>query len=323
MALILSETDLAPLYQDANAMDALLATIEDSLRAHNRGELSRQLRFEPSLLNAKKKFRIMTAAVPHGGQGIRINALFPGARDANFILLFHGETGDLLGLVAGGELNVWRTGSAAGIASRYLAQPGAGVLGLIGSGRQARGQLLAIRRSLPSLQRVRVYSPNEEHRIGFAKAMSAWLGIAVEAVNDARSAVEGAPIVSLATSSRSTVIDAGWLAPGTLVVSITSGQLPQGLIAGSRVIASWKEEVLNCEPPREPYATMVRAGTWSGDRIVAELGEVLLGKVPPRENERDIVVFESVGMPSWDACAAAWAYRWALDHQVGTPFSLA
>lgn len=275
------------------------------------------------MLDVQKKFRIMTAAVPKSGKGIRINALFHGARDANFILLFDGRTGDLLALVAGSELNVWRTGAPAGIASRYLARPGAQVLGIIGSGRQACGQLLAIRRSLPSLQRVRVFSPNEEHRIGFAKAMSAWLGIAVEAVSDARSAVEGAPIVSLATSSRSTVLDADWLSPGTLVVSITSGQLPQELVAGSRVIASWKEEVLTGEPPREPYATMIRAGTWSGDRIVAELGEVILGKVAARQNERDIVVFESVGMPSWDTCAAAWAYRWALEHQVGTSFSLA
>jgi len=56
---------------------------------------------------------------------------------------------------------------------------------------------------------------------------------------------------------------------------------------------------------------------------VAELGEVLLGKVAARTKESDTMVFESVGMSLWDSAAAAWAYRWALERKMGTPFSLA
>ncbi len=322
MALILSEKDLAQLYRTPAAMDELLQLIEESLRAHGRNEVAGQTRVETSLVNRKRKFRIMTAAVPGAGHGMRINALFSGAKDAYFHLLFDGESGDLLALIAGRDLNVWRTGAPAGVASRYLAPSGAKTLGLLGSGRQARGQLLAIHRALPSVERARVFSPTQAHREAFAREMSAWLGIAVEAVNHPRAALHDAAIVSVATSSRSPVLEFDWISPGALVVSITSGQLPQDLVAHSRVVVSWKEEVLAGEAPREPYATMIAAGTWSGDAIAGELGEVILGRIPARTNESETVLFESVGMPVWDVTATAWAYRWAARRQRGVPFSL-
>jgi Predicted ornithine cyclodeaminase, mu-crystallin homolog len=115
MPLLLSETDLAPLYRDPAAMDSLLDRIEESMRAFNRGAVAGQVRLETSLSDRTKKYRITTSAVPSAGQGMRINALFRGAKDSYFILLFDEERGDLLALVAGAALNVWRTGAPAGV----------------------------------------------------------------------------------------------------------------------------------------------------------------------------------------------------------------
>ena len=322
MPIILSEKDLAPLYAEPARMDDLLPLIEDSLRAQSRGANAGLARVETSLLDAKKKYRIMTSAVPNAGQGMRISALFRGARDAYFILLFDGERGDLLALVAGRDLNVWRTSATGGVACKHLAPKGIDQLGLIGSGRQARGQLVAIRRALPSLRKVKVFSSTKDHREAFARETSAWLGVEVEAVESARAAVENMPIVSLATSSRSQIIEPQWIQAGALVVSITSGQLPRATVANSRVIVSWKEEVLGGEAPRQPYIAMITDGSWSAEKIAGELGEVILGKIPARVNENETVVFESVGMPIWDTVATAWAYRWAAANGVGTKFSL-
>ena len=322
MPIILSENDLAPLLKTAARMDELLPLIEDAMRAQSSGAVGGQARVETSLLDDKKKFRIMTSAVPNAGQGMRINALFRGAKDAYFILLFDGESGDLLGLVAGRDLNVWRTGAPGGVACKYLAPNGAEELGLIGSGRQARGQIVAIRRAVPSLRKVKVFSSTKEHRDAFAKEMTTWLGVEVEAVESARAAVENMPIVSLATSSRSTVIEPRWIKPGALVVSITSGQLPRETVAHSRVIVSWKEEVLGGDAPRQPYSSMIGDGSWSAEKIAGELGDVILGRVSARVNENETVVFESVGMPIWDTVTTAWAYRWAAEQGVGIKFSL-
>jgi alanine dehydrogenase len=322
MPLILSEKDLAPAFRDASAMDGLLKVIEEALSAHSRDQVRGQVRIETSLTDPKRKFRIMTAAVPGAGQNMRINALFKGAKDAYFHLLFDDESGDLLAIVAGNRLNAWRTGAPAGVASRYLAPRTAKTMGLLGSSRQAGGQLLAVTRAFPSLRQVRVFSPTEAHRVAFAKEMSGWLGIDIQPVDGPRQALDDAEIVGLATSSRSRVIEADWVSPGALVISITSGQLPPELVARSRVIVSWREEVLEGESPREPYKTMIAQGTWSVDKIAGELGEVILGKVPARQSESETVLFECVGMPVCDAAATAWAYRWATEHGAGTSFSL-
>ena len=242
MPILLSEKDLASLYRQAANMDGLLPLIEASMVDFNSAKVVGQARVETSLLDPKNKYRIMTSAVPGAGQGMRISALFRGAKDAYFIVLFDGESGDLLALVAGKSLNVWRTGAPGGVACKYLAPKGADTLGLIGSGRQARGQIVAIARALPGLKKVTVFSSTKEHRESFAKQMSDFLKIDVEAADSAKSAVEGQPIVSLATSSRAPVIEPEWIEPGALVVSITSGQLPRQTVANSRVIVSWKEE---------------------------------------------------------------------------------
>jgi len=98
--------------------------------------------------------------------------------------------------------------------------------------------------------------------------------------------------------------------------------LPRETVKNSRLIVSWKEELLGGEAPRQPYAAMIADGSWSAEGIAGELGEVLLGKVPGRRKDAETVVFESVGMSLWDSTAAAWAYRWALEKKIGTPFSL-
>lgn len=323
MPLILSGKDLEPLLSDPASMDSLRETIEEVLRAHQRGEVASQGGFSLPMADGKRSFRVITASLPGAGEVLRINPQFLGAKDTHCNVLFDAQSGELLAVIAGDELNIWRTGSPAGIASRTLARPGAKTLGILGSGRQARGQLLAVHRAVATLGKVRVYSPTEEHRTTFANKMTAWLGIAVEAVDHPRAAVEGAEIVSLATSSRATVLESDWISSGTLIISITSGQLPPELICRSRVIVSWKEEVLQGKPSREPYASMIAAKKWSGDQIAGELGGVILGNVVGRRNASEIIVFESVGMPAWDAASAAWAYRWATDHQTGTVFSLA
>ncbi len=275
-----------------------------------------------SLKDRKRDLRVLSATLPKYGVGLRLFPLFRGAHDANFILLFDAESGHWLALVPGGELNVWRTGAPAGVACRYLARDNGRQLGLLGSGRQARGQLLAIRRALPSLRRVRVFSPTEEHRTRFASQMSSWLEVDVEPVESARAAVEGADIIDVATNCRNPVLEPHWVSPGALIISIASGQIPVELVSSSRVIVSWKKEVLEGRPAREPYAAMIASGTWSEDQIAGELGDVILESVAARRDANEVVLFELVGVPLWDTAAASWAYQWAQEKKIGYTFSL-
>ncbi|MGH7845460.1 MAG: ornithine cyclodeaminase family protein [Candidatus Binatia bacterium] len=322
MALVISGKDLEGLFGQPASMDLLLEVISETLRACSRGKITSQGGFPLPLADGKRNFRVLTASLPNAGVVLRTYPLFTGAKDSHCNLLFDGQTGDLLALIAGGELNVWRTGAPAGIACRLLAKRDARVLGLLGSGRQAKGQLLAIRSAMPSLEKIRVFSPNDEHRTRFARQMSSWLEIQVEAVDHARQAVEGADIVDLATNARLPVLESNWISAGALIISIGSGQLPRELVCRSRVFTSSKEELLNFRPPREPYSTMNATGIWSANQSI-EVGEVSLGRQQGRQSQSEVILFELVGMPAWDAAASAWAYHWALDHKSGTFFSLA
>ena len=71
MPIILNEADLTALLADPAHMDELLVLIEGSLRDYNSNRVGGQVRLETSLLDAKKKYRITTSAVPGAGQGMR------------------------------------------------------------------------------------------------------------------------------------------------------------------------------------------------------------------------------------------------------------
>lgn len=60
--------------------------IERSLREYNSNRVNGQVLLETSLLAAAKKYRISTSAVPDAGQGMRVSALFRGAKNACLIL---------------------------------------------------------------------------------------------------------------------------------------------------------------------------------------------------------------------------------------------
>ena len=89
--------------------------------------------------------------------------------------------GALLALLQADHLGQVRTGAASGVATQYLARPDASEVGLFGSGKQARTQLLAVCK-VRKVRRVQVYSPNEEHRRKFAAEMSALCHTEIEPV---------------------------------------------------------------------------------------------------------------------------------------------
>src|SRR5262245_59459524 len=95
--------------------------------------------------------------------------------------LVDGKTGALLALMQADYLGQVRTGAASGVATQYMARPEASEVGLFGTGKQARTQLLAVCK-VRKISRVQVYGPNEEHRRQFAAEMSEVCGVEVQPV---------------------------------------------------------------------------------------------------------------------------------------------
>jgi alanine dehydrogenase len=243
----------------------------------------------------------------------------PERPNSRFVAVLDSSTRQLLALVDYWLLSPIRVGASAGVGCRYLAPIGARTVGILGSSKQARAQLQAIRCSVPSIERARVFSPTAAHREAFARDTSQWLGLEVTAVATPREAVEGADIVGIANNSRQPVFEMAWVKRGALVVTIGgANQLPADVAGVERCVAPNPSGALS----REPYVSRAQAGL-APDDVVTGLGAVITKEVPVRRDTSDTVLFDVGRLNIWAVATAEWAYRWAVANEVGTPFTLA
>jgi alanine dehydrogenase len=213
-----------------------------------------------------------------------------------FVILYDSETGRPLAFIEANNLSLIRTGAATGYAVELLAAPDAEVLGIIGSGAQARTQVDAIRAVRP-IAVVRVWSRNPENARRFADEMGC------EAVGSAEAAVREADIVVTATTAKDPVVDASWIAPGTFVGAMGSNvanrrEIPADLVRNAGLIV-----VDDLEQARIEAGDLLLADHWSN---VIELKDA----TPGYDRDR-VTIFESLGIAVEDAAAAAYVYEQA------------
>src|SRR5204862_1462889 len=128
--------------------------------------------------------------------------------------LFDGKTGALLALIQADHLGQMRTGAASGVATQYMARHEAEEVGVFGTGKQARTQLLAVCK-VRNIRHVHVYSPNDEHRRQFVHDMRDLCQCEIDPVPRPELAAQDKDIVITATSSREPVLSGNWIAEGT------------------------------------------------------------------------------------------------------------
>jgi ornithine cyclodeaminase/alanine dehydrogenase-like protein (mu-crystallin family) len=233
------------------------------------------------------------------------------------VLLFHAESGELLAIIEADRLGRLRTGAATGLATRYLARPDARVVGMIGAGRQAATQLMAVCAVRP-IAEARVYSPTPERRAAFAHRMRETLGIPVQAVERPEAAVEGADILITITSAREPVLRGAWLRPGVHLNAAGSNallrrELDEEAIARADliVIDSRAQGQIEAGDFLEP----LERGRLQWERVY-ELRDVVAGRVG-RAHPEQITLFKSLGIALEDVAVAAVAYERARAQGAG------
>jgi alanine dehydrogenase len=233
------------------------------------------------------------------------------------VLLFHAESGELLAIIEADRLGRLRTGAATGLATRCLARPDARVVGMIGAGRQAATQLMAVCAVRP-IAEARVYSPTPERRAAFAHRMRETLGIPVQAVERPEAAVEGADILITITSAREPVLRGAWLRPGVHLNAAGSNallrrELDEEAIARADliVIDSRAQGQIEAGDFLEP----LERGRLQWERVY-ELRDVVAGRVG-RAHPEQITMFKSLGIALEDIAVAAVAYERARAQGVG------
>jgi len=208
------------------------------------------------------------------------------------IQLFRADTGEPLATMDGRLITEMRTAAVSAVAIDYLAHPQAKVLGILGSGVQARSHMRALA-GIRSFAEVRVWSRSQDHAEKFASEIGA-------RVMTAEQAVSGADVVLALTSSPQPVLLGRWLRQDAMVCAIGAAtpdrrELDSEAMRGAVVVES-REAAL-----REAGDIVLAQA-----QVTAEIGELLNGAQMDRGNRP--VVFKSVGIAVEDIAAAKLVY---------------
>jgi ornithine cyclodeaminase len=229
---------------------------------------------------------------------VKVSSGFSGPPPAydGLVLVFDATTGAPVAfLLDNGFITDQRTGAAGGVAARRLAPERVEVVGVIGTGLQARKQVEALRVVRPHLREIRVWGWDPDR----AARAAADVGGVVAA--DVAEAVRAADVVITCTASRTPLVRAEHVSPRALVIAVGSDgpgkqELDVDLLRGADLLAVDSRD--QCLELGELQHVPDLA-----DRAV-EIGAICAGSAPGRTDERQLVVCDLTGLGVQDVAAA-------------------
>jgi alanine dehydrogenase len=299
-------------------MEDALAAVEEVFGAQGRGGVFNVPRVRAPVKGGT--LRITAAVLSYRGYyGVKVSstAVFH-SNAGRMFCLYREESGELCAVVQVFAMGALRTGAASGIATKYLANPDAAVLGVLGSGRQARTQVDAVCAVRP-ISEIRVWSPRAASREAFCVDVKKINKINAIPVSSEEDAVRGADVLITATTSTSPVVQGAWLKPGVHINAIGANfehrrELDSATVAAAKFIATDDTEQVRYEST--DLAVPVSEGKLSWDQVQS-LGDVVAGKIKGRNARDEVTLFKSLGVAIEDVALAARAYEKALKLGVG------
>jgi ornithine cyclodeaminase/alanine dehydrogenase-like protein (mu-crystallin family) len=228
---------------------------------------------------------------------------------AYHVLLYSAQ--GLLAIIEANVLGQIRTGAASAVASELMARPGAGKVALIGAGRQARTQALALK-AVGMLSELAVFARNRENLEAFCAELAGELGVPVRAAASGEEAVAGADIVVTATNAAKPVLMNNWLMPGAHVNAMGANAAARREVDADIVLrASLRvtDDVEQAKMEAGEFIDLAKAGRldWG---MVKPLHELVGART--RRGDQDITLFKSLGVGLEDVAAASVVYDRAI-----------
>jgi ornithine cyclodeaminase/alanine dehydrogenase-like protein (mu-crystallin family) len=216
------------------------------------------------------------------------------------------QAGAPVAISDGAMITRLRTGAASALASRYLSRADSTHLVIIGTG--ALAPMMAAAHCVERhITRVSVCGRNPEAMLTTAATIRSLISkdIDVRPCTSAADAIATADIVSSATSSQTPVIEGRHLRAGTFVdlvgrFSPAKREADDATVANSRIFVDTFEGAL-----REAGDLLdpLTRGVIARQSIEGELADLVCGEVQGRKDDREIIVFKSVGTAIEDYAA--------------------
>ena len=221
-------------------------------------------------------------------------------------------------LLDNGYLTDVRTGAAGALAARHLAREKIDTVGVIGSGAQARYQMMALKQ-VRDFRRLMVYGIIPDQVEQYAAEMAPVLGVEIVKAEGVETVVRNSDIVVTCTPAKEPYLKAEWLHPGLHITAMgTDSEDKQELYADTLARA----DLLVCDKKSQSFRlgefhNGLKAGVIAEDDPIIELGELTSGRKPGRRNDEEITVCDLTGVGVQDTAIALLAYRKAMEKDLG------
>jgi ornithine cyclodeaminase len=283
-------------------MAVAVEKMEDAFREMAAGTLAAPPRFRVEGGEGDLVFTAGAATGPEGVIGFRVYDTFPeratSAEQKQLVAVYDVQDGRFKGVIIGRLLGSMRTGGIGGVAVKHLSRPDSKILGVIGTGYQARTQVMAAL-AVREIEQVQLYNRTKARAEQFAAWVEETHDTAVRVVESAREAVAGADIVICATNSGTPVIESGWLEPGVHVNNIgpkLAGrhELPTDVADVCDLIVT--DSPAQVEGYRQPF--------YLPPLIMTSLDQIVVGDAPGRVLAGARTLFCSVGLAGTEVVLA-------------------
>ncbi len=197
-----------------------------------------------------------------------------------------------------------RTAATSAVATKFLAREDARVLGVFGTGRQARAHLHVLRH-VRNFERALVTGKDPARAREFAHQMEAELGLKVEPVY-ARTCAAESDVLCTCTTSKTPLFDGNMIRSGTHINAIgsfqpTTRELDDTLIRRSRIVVDTYDGAL---AEAGDLLLPLKSGIIRREHLLADLHQLITAKKPVRTSPAEITLFKSVGNALEDLAAA-------------------
>lgn len=245
------------------------------------------------------------------GLGTKLVSFFENAAErlqATYVL-FDPASGELRALMAANYLTDVRTAATSAVATRHMARHDTKVLGVFGTGRQARSHievLTAERR----FERILVCGSSSERSRTFATAMAQGLGLAIDPA-DARTCASQSDVICTCTTLPTPIFDGTRLRPGTHLNLVGAFQ-PDKREADSETMRRARIVVESYESALVEAGDLLipmREGVIGREQVVADLHEIASGKKAGRTSADEVTVFKNLGCALEDLVTATLVWQ--------------
>ncbi|MCO8246322.1 ornithine cyclodeaminase family protein [Haladaptatus sp. AB643] len=325
MVRLISDDDVASLLD----IESLLPVVREAFVKQGRGEVERPDRphFPVGtgiVGDSPLGTGLVMPAYIHGARyyATKLVGVYEGNADRGLptvnaqIALTEAETGLPAGFLAGTRITNARTGCIGGIAAAELAASSPVKLGIIGAGTQARWQARCIA-TATDVESIRVYSPSDS-KDECADELESDLDVPATPVESAAEAVADATVVVTTTTATSPVFSGEALEPGTLVIAI--GAYTSEMRELDRKTFDRADKTF-ADVPEEVAEIGDLLATDLGESDLVPLTDVLEDRVG-RDNDREIIVVESVGSAVLDAATSEFVFERAVETETSEEVEL-